>query len=192
MVDRKMFIDPIPQECTNTKQDAPSTLTCRNDIWGTMPEHSRYINQKDENGNIIMREDNPSKPQKKLAIIGNAHIEWQDYFIKIRINAKQSMWYKHWAVAVNMHHFGKLPENAIAWVKEEGEKRFQNGLLPIRNTLGKYTLGISALLSLGVLTKHGDDVILTSSINRAKEAVKNATEITTKEIVKEEESLTAK
>jgi len=178
MVDRKAFIDPIPQECVNTKQNAPSTLTCKNDIWGTMPEHSRYINQKDENGNILMREDNPQKPQKKLSIIGNAHIEWQDYFVKIRINPKQSMWYKHWNVAVNMYHFGKLSEDAIAWVKEEGAKRFSQGLLPIRNTLGKYTLGVNALISLGVLAKHGDTVVLASDLAAAKEAVEKAVKVT--------------
>jgi len=77
-----------------------------------------------------------------------------------------------------MYHFGKLSEDAIAWVKEEGAKRFSQGLLPIRNTLGKYTLGVNALISLGVLAKHGDTVVLASDLAAAKEAVEKAVKVT--------------
>jgi hypothetical protein len=190
MTNRREFINPIPEECINSKNNAPSTLTCKNDIWGTMDGHYRYINQRNSEGKIIMREDNPKKPLKTLKLVGEPHIEWHDYFIKIRINHKQSMWYKHWPTAANMYHFGKLPTEAIEWLKEEGAKRFSEGLLPIQNNLGKYTLGVSVLLSLGVLAKNGNQITLKSDLEAAKEAVQKAVEVKAvdcQNIIQEEE-----
>ena len=169
-IDRSDFLSPIPVSALNSKADALSTLECRDDTWGTKPEHYRFINLRDANNNLIPRKDDPKKYEKSLRLIGQPHLEWQDYYIKIRVDKDHFKWYKHWPMAVNLYHFGKLDEKAIAWVKEEGALRFQKGQIPTLGVNGKLTLAVQVLVKLGILTAKGTSVSLTSEgdINIAK------------------------
>ena len=76
-------------------------------------------------------------------------------------------------MAVNLYHFGKLEEKALAWVKEEGTKRFQSGSLSTLNINGKLTLAAQVLVKLGVLIARGTSVTL---VGDAKLAQKIAAE----------------
>lgn len=164
-IDRREFLSPIPANCVNTKSSANSTLYCNDDVWGTKDEHYRYINDD----SLPARED--GKSAKSLKLIGQPHFEWSDHYVKVRTDKNSYKWYKHWATAINLYHFGKLDEKEIGWVKEEGAKRFKMGLLPIVNIKGKLTLAATVLAKLGVLIIKGNKATLIDDSTLAAKTV---------------------
>jgi len=188
---RQEFINKIPENCLNTKETATSTLACQDDIWGDHDEHYRWVNCRDEKGNLIPRldpetsepmmdgEGNP-KYEKSLELIGKPHIQWDQHLVQIRVSKDSSQWFKHWPVAAELFLIGKLDEAEKPWLIEEGAERFITGKMPVKNTEGKFTRGIQALLKLGIVKNIGDQVKL--SIDAENEDAKEA-DVAAKELV---------
>ena len=173
-VDRSKLLAAVPCTAANTKVAAESTLRCKDDVWGTLPDHYRWVNQRGPDGRVIQNAE--GKPEKVLRLIGQPHIEWVDHYVKIRSDEDHFKWYKHWPEAVSLYHFGKLAEEAIPWVKAEGTERYLKGLVPIHNTRGQYTLAIRAMLKLGVLREVDRRLVLESDTKTAVGAVAAVTE----------------
>lgn len=165
-LNRSQFIAPVPSTAMNTKENAQSTLECIDDTWGTNPNHYRYVNTRDENGKIIMRNDGSGKPKKALKLIGEPHCEWSDHYVKIRVNENNSKWYKHWNAAVSLFNFGKLPDSELSWFREEGIKRFKLGVIPLKTYRGSSTAAVSALVRVGVLISVNNSLILREDLEK--------------------------
>jgi hypothetical protein len=171
------------------RQEFSTTLECQDDAWGLYDEHYRFVNCRDEKGNLIPRLDpetkeqivNDDKPkyEKRLELIGRPHIKWEDHFVQVRIDKDNSKWFKHWPVAAELFLIGKLNQNEKSWVIEEGATRFQKGMIPLKNVEGKQTRAIQALLKLGVVKAINGQVVLASEAEAIdeKEASQAATEM---------------
>jgi hypothetical protein len=176
-IDRSKFINRTPGTAVNRKVDAPSTLTCTNDSWGTHPEHYRYVNIRDESGKLIMRDDDSGKPKKELRLIGQGHVTWDDHYVQVRLDENHFQWFKHFPVALELAVLGKLDKSQEEWVKAEGQEQFQKGMLPIFNGSNRPTKIILGLVKLGVLAKEGDKFVLASDAKEAVQAVVDAVKI---------------
>ena len=185
-VDRKEFLNRIPSTITNRKADAPSTLECKEDMWGFHPEDFRYVNIRDEAGNIQMREDNPEKPQKQLRLIGQPHLKWEGPYVQVRVGKDHAKWFKHLPVALELAALGKLVEvkkdlplsaedqALVDWMKAEAKTQFLANAWPILNAEGKTTRIIYNMTRLGIIAKRGDAYVVKEEVADATQAVTDA------------------
>jgi hypothetical protein len=177
---RREFIPRVPNTCTNTKDDAVSTLLCEDDIWGLDDTHYRWVNKRDDAGQLIPRKDEDGqailngngdqKFEKELILIGQPHFNWEGPFVQVRVGLDHSTWYIHWPVAAEMFLSSKLDASLKNWLIEEGAQRFQDGLISHKNVKGEPTQAIKCLLKLKVIRDVGNEYRLASDVEEALEA----------------------